>query len=104
MKDVIVSARYARALFIVTEKRSETARALEDLHGLLEVMKPGGSVAGFLLSPEVRLAEKRKALERAFEGRVIRCVAVFVDLLLRKKRIRDFPTHRRSCSPVPCCS
>jgi len=92
LKDVTVAARYARALFIVTEKRSETARALEDLHGLVEVLKPGTSVAGFLASPEVRLAEKRKTLERAFEGRVVRSVAVFVDLLLRKKRMRDFPT------------
>ena len=34
MKDTTAAARYAKALFNVTEKRGETDRALEDLHGL----------------------------------------------------------------------
>ena len=31
MKDTTVAARYARALFIVSERRKETAAALADL-------------------------------------------------------------------------
>jgi len=45
LKDTTVAARYARALFIVTEKRSETSRALEDLKGLAQVLEPGGRIA-----------------------------------------------------------
>ena len=92
MKDVTVSARYARALFIVTEKRRETARALGDLRPLTEVLKPGTRLGEFLAAPQVRLLDKQAALERGFGDRVSRSVAVFVDLLLRKKRLADFPT------------
>lgn len=92
MRDTIVASRYAKGLFIVTEKRGETVRALEDLRGLLEVVRPRTRVGQFLASPEVRLAAKRKALLGALEGRVVRAVAVFLDLLLRKKRLSEFST------------
>lgn len=87
MKDTTVAARYARALFLISEKRGETPRALEDLQGLAEVLKPGSRAGGFFASPEVRLQDKRDALKRACEGRVLPLVAVFIDLLLRKKRL-----------------
>ena len=92
MKDVVVSARYARALFIITEKRSETARALVDLQTLREVVAPGSRAGNFFASPQVRLLDKRQVLRQGFEGKVLPTVAVFVDLLLRKKRLSDFPT------------
>jgi F-type H+-transporting ATPase subunit delta len=91
VRDTTVAARYARGLFIATEKRGETAGALEDLNGLLEVLRPGTPAGRFLASAEVLLAEKRRVLERALEGRARRIVALFLDLLLRKKRMREFP-------------
>jgi F-type H+-transporting ATPase subunit delta len=90
MKDLSVAERYARALFLVTEKRRETARVLEDLKALVPVLGPGARIRGYLASPEVRLADKRGALGDALEGRVLPLVAVFVDLLLRKKRLGLF--------------
>lgn len=92
MKDTTVAARYAKALFIVTEKRAETAQALEDLKGLGQVLAHGGRVANFLANPETRLADKRQVMKKAFDGRVLPLVAVFVDLLLRKKRLGEFQT------------
>jgi F-type H+-transporting ATPase subunit delta len=92
LKDVIVAARYAKALFITSEKRGETAQALEDLRGLSAVLEPGSRVGNFLASPQVRLPDKREVLKRGFEGKVLRTVIVFVDLLLRKRRLADFPT------------
>lgn len=90
MKDTTVAARYAKGLFLFTEKRGETARALADLGGLVEVLKPGTPAGRFLASPVVLLVEKRRALERGLEGRALRSVLLFLDLLLRKKRIREF--------------
>ena len=58
MKDTVVAARYAKGFFLFTEKRGETARALEDLKGLLVVLKPGGRAERFLASPVVLPAEK----------------------------------------------
>ena len=92
MKDTTVAGRYARGLFIFTEKRGETVRALEDLSGLLEVLRPGTRVGHFLASPEVRLPEKRQALENGLRGKVLPGVVLFLDLLLRKKRLPEFAT------------
>lgn len=92
MKDTTVAARYAKALFIVTEKRNETSRALEDLKALGQVLAPGTRIADFLANPENRLPDKRDVLRRAFEGRVVPIVAIFIDLLLRKKRLAEFET------------
>ena len=89
MRDTTVAARYAKALFLVTEKRRETAQALKDLQALWEVVKPGTRVAGFLATPQVLLADKRRALEKTLEGRCLRSVALFLDLLLRKKRLAE---------------
>ena len=92
MKDTTIAARYARALFMVTEKRQETARALEDLKGLLGVLAPDSAARRALGSPELRLADKRQAIRDALKGRALPSVAVFIDLLLRKKRLDNFDT------------
>jgi len=92
MKDTTVAGRYARGLFILTEKRGETVRALEDLKGLNEVLKPGSRVGNFLASPGVRLTDKRESIRRALDGKVARTVVLFVDLLLRKKRLTEYET------------
>ena len=91
MKDLSLAGRYARALFIITERRQETVAALADLKGVRDLLARGGSVAAFLDSPQVRLPDKRKLLGQALEGRCVRSVATFTDLLLRKKRLGLLP-------------
>jgi F-type H+-transporting ATPase subunit delta len=88
MIDTATAGRYARALFIATERRNETVRALEDLKGTAEVLQADTPAGGFFLSPEIRLADKREALRKAFGGRALPIVVVFIDLLLRKKPVR----------------
>ena len=90
MNDASVAGRYARALFLVTEKRGETARALQDLKSLGDVFRPGGPAARSLASPQMLPANKRKAVQAALEGRTIPHVTQFIDLLLRKKRLGEF--------------
>src|SRR5262249_6916695 len=87
VKDVSVAGRYAQALFIITERRRETARALEDLKSVRDVLEPGTPAATFLDAPQIRLPDKRKVLSSVLDGRAARSVAVFADLLLRKKRL-----------------
>jgi F-type H+-transporting ATPase subunit delta len=87
-----VAARYAKALFLVTERRRETARALDDLKGLVTVLAPRSKVAIGLASPQVALKDKRQALRAGLGDRALPLVVVFVDLLLRKKRLREFGT------------
>lgn len=92
MKDSTVAARYARALFIVTEKRGETPRALEDLKSLWEVVKPGTKVGGFLATPRVLMSDKRRVLRERLAGPCLHSVILFLDLLLRKKRLGELGT------------
>ncbi len=90
MKDATVGARYARALHIVTEKRGETPRALEDLKAMAVVLGGSSRVGALLSTPQVLQADKRKVLASVLDGKVTKSVALFVDLLLRKKRLGEF--------------
>lgn len=90
MKEAPVAARYAKALLIVTEKRGETTRALQDLMGLSGVFQPHSPVNRMLESPRLRLSDKRKAVKATLEKNVAPVVALFIDLLLRKRRMREF--------------
>ncbi len=89
MRDAVVAARYAKALFLVTERRRETHRALEDLKGVLAAFGPGTRPAAFLASPEVPFADKRRVLSQALTGQAVNSVLLFVDMLLRKKRLPE---------------
>ena len=92
MKDSNVAGRYARALFIVTEKRGETTGALEDLKSMWQMIGPGTRVGALLATPMVLLSDKRAVLKRALEGKAVASVVLFVDLLLRKTRLQKFGT------------
>ena len=92
MKDSNVAGRYARALFIVTEKRGETTGALEDLKSLGELFRPETRVGALMSTPMVLLSDKRKVLGQVLEGKAVRSVVLFVDLLLRKTRLQEFQT------------
>ena len=89
MKDTTVAARYARALFIISERRKETAASLADLQAVGGMLAPGSRAARLFASPEVRLPDKRELLRGMLERRAARTVVVFIDLLLRKKRLDD---------------
>ncbi len=88
--DTTVAARYARALFIVTERRQETVQVLEQIKNVQVVLAPGSKVGMHLASPGLRLADKRAALKQVLGKLVLPIVVVFIDLLLRKKRLREF--------------
>jgi len=88
--DDLVAERYARALFLVAERRGEIFEALEDLERLLALMRADPRLEAYLRSPLVPLARKRALLRSALASRVLAPVASFVDLMLRKKRLDLF--------------
>jgi F-type H+-transporting ATPase subunit delta len=91
VKDTTVAARYARALFLVTEKRGETDRALEDLRNLGALADPAGHNGKLLASPLVLLTDKRVVMKRVLDGKALPSVVLFADLLLRKHRFGELP-------------
>jgi F-type H+-transporting ATPase subunit delta len=97
MSEAHVSGRYAQALFLLTERISAKdgqplvgvlERTLEDLAGVAELVRPGSRLGAFLANPQVTPDDKRRVLKAGLEGRAMRSVTVFTDLLLRKKRLR----------------
>jgi F-type H+-transporting ATPase subunit delta len=91
VRDIAVASRYAKALFIAAGHRHETEAALADLTAVGTLLAPGSRTARFFASPEVRLMDKRELLRRALDQRAVRSIVVFVDLLLRKKRLHELP-------------
>jgi F-type H+-transporting ATPase subunit delta len=96
MKETTVSGRYARALFLLTEKQQAKLgapflellqRSLDELRGLAGIAGPGTRLGDFLSNPQVRITDKRALLAKGLEGRTLPSVRVFADLLLRKKRL-----------------
>jgi F-type H+-transporting ATPase subunit delta len=87
----LAAERYARALFMVAERRGEIFEALEDLKRLLALVRGDPRLDTYLGSPLVPLERKRALLKSALASRVLVPVASFMDLLLRKKRMGLFP-------------
>ena len=57
-----------------------------------DVIRPGTRAGALLESPLVLLSDKRKVVLASLEGKVLRSVMLFIDLLLRKKRLRELAT------------
>jgi F-type H+-transporting ATPase subunit delta len=97
MSEDHVSGRYAKALYLFTAKLAVKAgeplagvleRTLADLRAVAELVRPGSRLGGFLGNPQVNPNDKRRVLETGLKGRAMNSVAIFTDLLLRKKRLR----------------
>ena len=96
IKDASVSARYARALLLLTERQASKngrpvlallEQTLEELLGLAALVSPGTRAGKFLLDPQIAPDDRRRVLEHGLQGNVLPSVRVFADLLLRKKRM-----------------
>jgi len=96
MKDTNVAGRYAKALELLTQRHAGSAgpalleqldATLADLRSLAELVRPGSRLGELLTHPQVPPEEKRAVLRKALDGRALRSVVVFADLLLRKKRL-----------------
>lgn len=96
MKQDHITARYAKALFLLSERRAPKEntplvtlleKTLEDLKGLCELVKPGSRLGSFLSNPQVRPDDKRRVLQQGLSGRAVQSIVVFADLLQRKKRL-----------------
>lgn len=97
MSEAHVSGRYAQALFLLTRKLAAKQgqpfvgvleNTLADLRGVAGLVRPGSRLGGFLADPKVSPNDKRRVLETGLKDRAMRSVAIFTDLLLRKKRLR----------------
>ncbi len=89
-RENVAAERYARALFLVAERRGEIFEVLEDLKRLRALFAADPRLPRFLGSPFVPLERKRSLARDGLEARRLPVVADFLDLLLRKKRLPLF--------------
>ena len=90
MKNEIAAGRYARALFMIAERRGEIFEALEDLRRLQALFARDPRLPRYLRSPFVPLERKRGLVRQELRQDLLAPVADFLDLLLRKKRLTLF--------------
>jgi F-type H+-transporting ATPase subunit delta len=90
-RDERVAERYARALFMIAERRGLVFEAQEALQRLLATVHGDARIGPFFGSPLVPLGRKRALLRDELAGGPFPPVASLVDLLLRKKRLGLFP-------------
>jgi F-type H+-transporting ATPase subunit delta len=91
-RDERVAERYARALFLIAERRGMIFEALEGLQRLRTLARADRRIGPYFRSPLVPLARKRALLRDELAAGPFPPVASLVDLLLRKKRLALFPT------------
>jgi F-type H+-transporting ATPase subunit delta len=89
-REGIVAERYARALFLVAERRGEIFEVLEHLKRLQALFAADPRLGRFLRAPFVPLEHKRTLVRAELTGRGPEAVTEFLDLLLRKKRLALF--------------
>jgi F-type H+-transporting ATPase subunit delta len=90
-REDLIAERYARALFLVVERRGEIPETLVELQRLLALVHTDARLGPYFRSPLVPLERKRAMLRSELAQPARKPVASFVDLLLRKKRLALFP-------------
>ncbi len=90
-RDERVAERYARALFLIAERRGLVFEAQGALQEVLAAVHADPRLGAYFRSPLVPLARKRELLRGPLATGVLPPVAHLVDLLLRKKRLPLFP-------------
>lgn len=90
-RDERVAERYARALFLIAERRGRVLAALEELRRVSALVHAHPRAGPYFRSPLVPLPRRRATLRAALASSRFRPAASLVDLLLRKKRLALLP-------------
>ncbi len=90
-REDLVAERYARALFLVAERRGEIFECLDALVRLRREVAETPRVDAYFRSPLVPQGRKRAIMREAVTKGAPEPVRGFMDLLLRKERLPLFP-------------
>jgi len=86
-----VPRRYAEALFHLAQETDETAAVRSDMESLVGLLRQIPTLHSFVKSPEVSDVEKTTFFENTIKGKVKSSTWLFLQLLLRRKRIALLP-------------
>jgi F-type H+-transporting ATPase subunit delta len=86
-----VSRKYAEALFQFAQETDGIDAVRGDMESLAGLMRQIPALASFVESPDVTGAEKAVVFESTIRGRVKNSTWLFLQLLLRRKRVALLP-------------
>lgn len=87
-----VAAIYAKAFLGAAEKSGQVDALVDDLHGVVEVLRQFPKLNAVLSSALVSDEEKQTALEKIFSGRLAPMALDFLKVLSRHGRLDILPT------------
>jgi F-type H+-transporting ATPase subunit delta len=86
MSDNRVSRRYAKALFVATEKANVTNSVEDDLNAIAGMLENNAQFKTFILAPYTGREEKVAVVEKIFSDRITALTMQVLRLLLTKRR------------------
>jgi F-type H+-transporting ATPase subunit delta len=91
MKNMLLAARYARALYALAKEKNEQDAVHAQMRAVSEAFSSDAEISRFLESPVIRPAEKVKALAKLVESlNVPESLKNFILLLGKKNRLGIF--------------
>ncbi len=87
----LVSKTYGEALFELVLEKGTMDEALEELNGVLGVLKEHGELDQLLTHPKISKEEKISVMEQVFKGRISDDVLGFLLILIEKDRYTELP-------------
>lgn len=91
MKNILLAARYARALYNLASEKNEQDAVFEKMRAISDAVQADAEVSRFLFSPVVRPSEKVAALEKLVAAlNLPEALQKFLLLLAKKNRLGVF--------------
>ena len=85
----LISKTYGEALFELAMEQGKADQFLEEVTGLLEVLKQNPEFDKLMNHPKVSKEEKVGVMETVFEGKVCKELVGFLVLVLQKERYKE---------------
>ena len=82
----LISKTYAQALFELAVEENNTLDVLEEVTGLLEVIRQNKEFDSFMNHPKIAKDEKLDVIKKVFDGRLSREIVGFLITIIEKDR------------------
>ncbi|MCE9616673.1 MAG: ATP synthase F1 subunit delta [Lentisphaerae bacterium] len=91
MSEYRVAARYAKALFLLSEEQGATVAVRQDLADLRRLIQATPDLASFLAHAALSSREQQVILDALFKGRAAPLTARLLGLLVERRRLMVLP-------------
>lgn len=85
----LISKTYAQALFELAVEENKTALFLEEVTGLLEVLRANAEFRQFMNHPKIPKEEKIQVVKNVFEGKLSKELVGFLVTIIEKDRYTE---------------